>query len=120
MDAIHLGAPTRSYDGETTLATCRLAVPGRSPQDLWIRTTGEATVATADSFVALALLRAMSTGSRLVSEGPVSRSLLESGIPAIQALYSVWHHDEYDPRHPRFRTVQVRLRWRKIRHRPAA
>jgi hypothetical protein len=108
LDSLVLTKPTRSYDGSATLSTCKILIPGRSPEELWIRTSGEGFVDSNDSFVAVSLLTAMKLGVPLVSEGPVSRTLLESGLPAIQRIYSVWRDDIWSHTEPkRFHVVEI-------------
>lgn len=107
MSAITLSSPTFSYDGKTTLASCEVSIPGQASQQLWIQTSGEGIVRTSDSFVALSLLPAMKLGVPLVSEGPVSRTLLESGLPRIQHFYAIWRYDKQNAQYPRYREVPI-------------
>jgi len=107
MSAISLSRPSRSYDGRSTLATCTVSIPGKPPREMWIRTSGAGLVESADPFVALVLLPAMVLGVPVSSEGPVSRTLLESGLPSIQKVYSLWRYDRWYPRYRRFHEVKI-------------
>jgi len=107
MSAIALSSPTFRHDGKTTLASCQVSIPGHPSQELWIETSGEGVVRTNDSFVAVCLWPAMKLGLPLVSEGPVSRTLLETGLPKIQRFCAVWRHDERSTQYPRFWEVPI-------------
>lgn len=107
MKALHLTAPRLTRAGALFTLTCTVTVPGRDPQQLWITSSREGVTDRADPFVALSLLPAMKLGVPLISEAPVSRSLLESGLPQIQRIYRLWRKDKWNTAHPEFYPIQV-------------
>ncbi|MDX5380694.1 MAG: hypothetical protein LPK31_05145, partial [Actinomycetes bacterium] len=108
MEPMRLSAPEVTREGSSTLLESEVTMQGRGGQRLWIRTTGEAVPATNDAFVAFALLPAMKLGVPLVSEGPVSRSLLEEALPGVQRVHAIWGEDTRHPRRGRFTPIDVR------------
>lgn len=107
MHSIHLSEPTLRQDGSEYTLSCTVRIPGRDTQELWITGNRPAVTDRADAFVALCLLPAMKLGVPLVSEAPVSQTLLEDGVPKIQRIYRLWREDQWNEAYPEFHRIDV-------------
>lgn len=105
--AIRLSAPTLSHDDGATTASCIVSLPGKAPQELWIRSTCHGGLNSADSFAALALLPAMKLRVPVISDGAISRTLLDDGFPRIQRIFEIWREDPWNPEFPRFHQTDI-------------